>query len=51
MLKLLYALQDQFSKIRSFVFVSDIGEVTRFFEDYEINEAIQKALKDAGIRY
>ncbi len=51
MLNLLYALQDQFSKVRSFVFVSDLGEVTRFFNDYEINDAIQKALKDADIRY
>lgn len=51
MLNLLYALHDQFSKVRSFVFVSDLGEVTQFFDDYEINEAIQKALKDADIRY
>lgn len=51
MLNLLYAIQDQFSKVRSFVFVSQIGEVTHFFERYETNEAIQKALKEAPIRY
>ncbi|MGQ9654884.1 MAG: vWA domain-containing protein [Thermodesulfobacteriota bacterium] len=51
MLNLLYAIQDQFAKVRSFVFVSDLGEVTEFFSRYEINEAIRKALKEAGIRY
>ncbi len=51
MLNLLYAIQDQFAKVRSFVFVSDLGEVTEFFSRYEINEAIRKALKEAGIQY
>ncbi len=51
MLNLLYAIQDQFAKVRSFVFVSDLGEVTEFFSRYETNEAIGKALKEAGIRY
>jgi len=51
MLNLLYAIQDQFSKVRSFVFVSDLGEVTEFFSRYETNEAIRKALKEAGIQY
>lgn len=51
MLNLLYAIQDQFSQVRSFVFVSELGEVTHFFERYETNEAIQKALKEAPIRY
>lgn len=51
MLNLLYAIQDQFAKVRSFVFVSDLGEVTAFFDRYDTNEAIQKALKEAGINY
>lgn len=51
MLTLLYSLQDQFSKVRSFVFVSEIGEVTDFFEKLEIHEAISKAVNDAGIAY
>ncbi|MEJ5376217.1 MAG: VWA domain-containing protein [bacterium] len=51
MLNLLYAIQDQFAQVRSFVFVSELGEVTHFFQRYEINEAIQKALKEAPIRY
>ena len=49
MLNLLYAIQDQFTKVRSFVFVSDLGEVTALFDRYETNEAIKKALKEAGI--
>jgi uncharacterized protein with von Willebrand factor type A (vWA) domain len=51
MLNLLYAIQDQFDRVRSFVFVSDLGEVTSFFERMEPNEAIEKALKEAPIRY
>lgn len=51
MLNLLYAIQEQFSQVRSFVFVSELGEVTQFFQRYETNEAIQKALKEAPIRY
>ncbi|MEW6443537.1 MAG: VWA domain-containing protein [bacterium] len=51
MLHLLYSLQDQFSKVRSFVFVDELGEVTGCFERYEVNEAIERALKDAGIPY
>ena len=51
MLHLLYSLQDQFSKVRSFVFVDELGEVTACFERYEVNEAIEKALRAAGIPY
>jgi uncharacterized protein with von Willebrand factor type A (vWA) domain len=51
MLNLLYAIQDQFSRVRSFVFVSELGEVTSLFERYETNQAIQKALTEAPIRY
>lgn len=51
MLNLLYAIQDQFSEVRSFIFVSELGEVTGFFKIYPPNEAIQKALREASIRY
>ncbi len=51
MLSLLYMLQDQFSKVRSFVFVSDIDEVTEFFEEHNVELAIHEALNSAGIRY
>lgn len=50
-LNLLYAIQDQFAQVRSFVFVSEPGEVTSFSQRYDTNEAIQRALKDAPIRY
>lgn len=51
MLNLLYAIQDQFDRVRSFVFVSELGEVTSFFERLEPNQAIEKALREAPIRY
>jgi uncharacterized protein len=51
MLNLLYAVQDQFDRVRSFVFVSDLGEVTPLFSRHETNEAIRRALREAGIRY
>jgi hypothetical protein len=51
MLNLLYAIQDQFARVRSFVFVSDLGEVTALFDRWETNEAIRRALREAGIRY
>lgn len=51
MLTLLYSLQDQFSRVRSFVFVNELGEVTRFFENHEISDAIGMALTEAHISY
>ena len=51
MLHLLYSLQDQFDKVRSFVFVDQLGEVTECFERYEVNEAIETALHQADIPY
>lgn len=45
MLQFVYSLQDLYSKVRSFIFVSDIGEVTRLFEENEIGEAIELALR------
>ena len=45
MLQFVYSLQDLYSKVRSFIFVADIGEVTRHFEEYEINEAVDQALR------
>lgn len=44
MLQFVYSLQDLYSRVRSFIFVSDIGEITRLFEEREINEAIEEAL-------
>jgi uncharacterized protein with von Willebrand factor type A (vWA) domain len=45
MLQFVYSIQDLYSKVRSFVFVSDIGEVTELFEEYEIHQAVEKALQ------
>ena len=44
MLQFVYSLQDLYSRVRSFIFVSEIGEVTRLFEEQEINEAIEESL-------
>jgi uncharacterized protein with von Willebrand factor type A (vWA) domain len=45
MLQFVYSVQDLYSKVRSFVFVSAIGEITQLFEENEINQAIERALK------
>jgi len=47
MLQFMYGLQEAFTKIRSYVFVSDLGEVTDVFKDGDVNSAIEKAL-DGG---
>jgi hypothetical protein len=43
MLLFTYTLQSLFVRVRSFVFVSDVGEVTRYFKDEDVNEAIDLA--------
>jgi uncharacterized protein with von Willebrand factor type A (vWA) domain len=45
MLQFVYSVQDLYSKVRSFVFVSEIGEVTKLFEENEIHHAVETALK------
>jgi uncharacterized protein with von Willebrand factor type A (vWA) domain len=47
MLQFMYGLSEAFTKIRSYVFVSDLGEVTSIFKDTDVNAAIEKAL-DGG---
>jgi uncharacterized protein with von Willebrand factor type A (vWA) domain len=44
MLQFVYSLQDLYSKVRSFIFVSEIGEITRLFEEHDVNQAIDAAL-------
>jgi uncharacterized protein with von Willebrand factor type A (vWA) domain len=51
MLNMLYSLQECFTQVRSFVFVAGLDEVTQIFEDHEINQAIEKVLKEADIEY
>lgn len=45
MLQFVYSVQDLYNKVRSFVFVSDLGEVTKLFEDNEIRQAVEMALR------
>jgi uncharacterized protein with von Willebrand factor type A (vWA) domain len=48
MLQFMYSLQEAFTKIRAFVFVSELGEVTESFHDNDINRAIDTALDGGG---
>jgi len=49
MLQFSYLLQDLFSKVRSFVFVSDVGETTDLFREHEIHRAVELAYGGAVI--
>ena len=51
MLNMLYSLQDCFDKVKSYIFVAQIADVTSFFDMYETNEAIEKILNDADLDY
>jgi uncharacterized protein with von Willebrand factor type A (vWA) domain len=49
-LMLVYAIQGQFSKVRSFVFIDGIDEVTEFFKSTEdIQEAIHRVNTEADV--
>ncbi len=45
MLQFVYSLQDLYSRVRSFIFVAETGEITRLFEENDIQEAIEIALR------
>ncbi len=49
MLQFVYSLQEAFTKIRAFVFVSELGEVTHILQEGEISEAIEKALEGGDV--
>lgn len=51
MLNILYSLQECFSKIKSYIFVSDLTEVTDYFKDHEVNEAVTKIMNEADINF
>jgi uncharacterized protein len=51
MLNMLYSLQECFTKVRSFVFVSGLDEVSHFFEDHDVDLAIDRVMRDADIAY
>jgi uncharacterized protein len=49
-LQLVYAISGQFSKVRSFVFIDGLDEVTRFFEGVEdITEAVHRVNTEADV--
>jgi uncharacterized protein with von Willebrand factor type A (vWA) domain len=43
MLQFVYTLQELYARVRSFVFVSDIGEVTHLFKKTDVNTAVDLA--------
>ncbi|HPS93923.1 MAG TPA: VWA domain-containing protein [Deltaproteobacteria bacterium] len=51
MLSILYSLQECFDKVKSFVFVSGLAEVTEIFENEEINRAVEKVLRELDLNY
>jgi len=51
MLTMLYALQDCFDRVRSFVFVDAPVEVTHFFDDLDIDRALAAILDSPEVAY
>src|ERR1700675_3216838 len=51
MLQLVWSLQECFSRMRSYVFVSEIAEVTQAFNTYTVDRAIEWALKSSSVDY
>ncbi len=49
MLQLLYALEECFSQIKSFIFVAELTEISGYFKDLDIDRAVAGILKDPGI--
>jgi uncharacterized protein len=51
MLQLVWSLQECFSRVRSYVFVSEIAEVTQAFNTLPVERAIDWALKGAPVDF
>ncbi len=51
MLSVLYALQECFSRVNSFVFINRICEVSEVLENHEINRALELVLRELDISY
>src|SRR5438128_10205811 len=51
MLQLVWSLQECFSRVRSYVFVSEIAEVTQAFSAFPVERGIEWALKAAPVDY
>jgi uncharacterized protein len=45
MMQFVYSIQELYSKVRSFVFVADIAEVTHLFKDAALDQAVEAAMK------
>lgn len=45
MLQFVYSLQDLYSRVRSFIFVSELGEVTHLFDEQDITDAVEQSLR------
>ena len=48
-MQLVYAMQSQFSKVRSFVFIDDVDEVTGFFQTEDLGEALVRVNTEAKV--
>ncbi|MDI6796710.1 MAG: VWA domain-containing protein [Desulfatibacillaceae bacterium] len=51
MLNMLYAVQDCFSRVKSFIFVAGLADVTPIFEHNAINQAIERVLRETDLEY
>jgi len=51
MLQFMYSIQDLFARVRSFVYVRELTEVTSWFAESDIREAIGKILTSSEIDY
>jgi uncharacterized protein with von Willebrand factor type A (vWA) domain len=51
MLQLVWSLQECFSRVRSWVFVSEIADVTQAFNTYPVDRAIEWALRSSPVDY
>jgi uncharacterized protein with von Willebrand factor type A (vWA) domain len=49
MLQLMYSLQDLYWRVRSFIFVAELGEVTSHFRENDVGGALELALNGAVI--
>jgi uncharacterized protein with von Willebrand factor type A (vWA) domain len=51
MLNVLYSLQECFSDVKSYIFVSGLADVTATLKDHEINQAIDLVLKESPLDF
>lgn len=51
MLNILYALQDCFAGVKSYIFISGVADISDLFSKYPINTAIDMAMSEGDIDY